>query len=107
MKNPTVYRETCGTAAGYRAHTHRGEERCEPCKKAWTKNCDKYRRPTTPNSQVLIEEIEWLLKAHQGSHYILKAVGYTGREGTLRSRLEKHNRADLARRLLRMEDQAA
>lgn len=107
MKAPAVHRDTCGTPAGYRAHTHRGEERCEPCKKAWTKNCEQYRRASTPRTQILIEEIEWLLKAHQGQHYILKAVGYVGRESTLRGRLEKHNRADLARRLLNMEDQAA
>ena len=105
--NPTTRRDTCGTVQGYRAHQRNHEVRCTPCRTVWNERCKKYRPEPRPTSQVLIEEIEWLLKAHQGSHYILKAVGYTGRENTLRSRLEKHHRADLARRLLNMEDQAA
>lgn len=107
MKVATIHRDTCGTPAGYRAHTKHNEERCEPCKKAWTERCKQYRPQTRPSAQVLIEEIEWLLKAHQGQHYILKAIGYAGRESSLKSRLEKNHRTDLVHRLLNMEDQAA
>lgn len=107
MKNPTIHRDTCGTEKGYRAHQRNKEERCQPCRTAWNNRCKKYTPEPPPKAAEVIEEIEWLLKAHQGTHYILKAIGYTGREHSLKSRLEKHRRPDLARRLLNMEDQAA
>jgi hypothetical protein len=109
MKNPTVNRDICGTPAGYRAHTKRVEERCQPCKEAWTIRCRKYTKtaPTLPTAAEVIAEIEWMLSLNQGSGYILKAIGYTGREEQLRSRLQKWGRMDVYRRLCMMEQEAA
>jgi len=102
MKNPTVHRDICGTPAGYRAHTKRVEERCQPCKEAWTVRCRKYTKPTPtlPTAAEVIAEIEWMLSLNQGSGYILKAIGYTGREDSLRARLQKWGRLDVYHRLI-------
>jgi len=64
MSVPATHRDTCGTPAGYRAHRRRGEERCQPCLTAWNERCEKYRPESTPKIAEVIEEIEWLLKAH-------------------------------------------
>jgi len=107
MKNPTVRREVCGTPAGYRAHRKRDEDRCQPCLTAWNDRCEKYRPEPTPKINEVIAEIEWMLSLNQGSGYILKAIGYTGREDSLRARLQKWGRLDLYRRLCMMEYEAA
>jgi hypothetical protein len=109
MRNPTVYRDICGTELGYRTHTKRVEERCQPCKEAWTIRCRKYTKPapTLPTVDEIVAEIEWMLSLNQGSGYILKAIGYTGREDSLRSRLQKWGRMDVYRRLCMMETEAA
>jgi len=98
--NPTIIRPICGTDAGYRAHTKRVEERCQPCKTAWTERCKKYTHRTKMTAQEIAEEIEWLLSLNQGEHYILRAIGYQGRERSLEARLRDHGLQDVARRLL-------
>ena len=109
MKNPTVHRDICGTPAGYRAHTKRVEERCQPCKEAWTIRCRQYTKPTPtlPTAAEVIAEIEWMLSLNQGSGYILKAIDYTGRENRLRDRLSRTGRIDLYNRLLGIDYQDA
>jgi len=109
MKNPTVYRDICGTENGYRHHSKRTEVTCQPCKTAWTDRCRKYTKTGTgkPTIDEVIVEIEHMLGIGQGSGYILKVIGYTGREEQLRSRLQKWGRLDVYRRLCMMEYEAA
>lgn len=108
MRNPTVHRDICGTENGYRHHSKRTEEVCQPCKTAWTERCKKY----TPSRKTLsfdelAAELEHLLALGQGAHYILKAINYAGREHSLRSRLYAHGRLDLYNRIITEEYMAA
>jgi hypothetical protein len=107
MKNPTVYRDVCGTELGYRHHSKRTEVTCQPCRTAWNERCKKYTPQPSPKIAEVIAEIEWMLSLNQGSGYILKAIGYAGREEQLRSRLQKWGRMDVYRRLCMMETAAA
>jgi hypothetical protein len=100
MTRPTKHRDICGTVEGHRAHVKSKEARCQACADVWS-------IVSGPTTDELAAEIEWLLKLNQGSHYILNAIGYTGREKKLRDRLHKRGYGELAYRLLRMEDQAA
>ena len=103
MKNPTVARDICGTERGYRWHTKYNEERCQPCKAAWTERCKKYAPEYGPSSKEVAAEIDWLLSLNQGQHYTIKAIGYVGREVSLKSRLLRAGRPDLATKLAIME----
>ena len=100
MKNETVERDTCGTWPGYRKHIRMNELTCPDCRAAATLH-DNERRGTTPmlTANDLILEIEHLLSLNQGHGYILKAIGYTGKEKTLAKRLRANGRTDLMDRL--------
>lgn len=100
MRNPTVHRDICGTENGYRKHGKRKEEPCQPCRAAWSIRCQKYNPArTTLDITEFITELEHLTGLGQGTDYILKAVGYAGREKQLRDRLQKHGRVDLFHRV--------
>jgi hypothetical protein len=103
MSNPTVHRDICGTVPGYRLHRKNGEERCQPCKAAWTERCKKYAPEPKPTAEEVAAEIDWLLSLNQGKHYVINAVGYVGREHALKSRLMRASRPDLATKLSIME----
>lgn len=108
MRNPTVHRDICGTENGYRHHSRRTEEVCDPCKKAWSVRCKKYTpQRATLSAPEVINEIEHLLSLSQGTAYILRAVNYAGRERQLRDRLQKHGRLDLYHRTVSEEYWAA
>lgn len=64
-------------------------------------------RKTGMNSRELVSEIEFLLKAGEGSHRILTATGYVRNPGSLKDRLRRAGRTDLTERVLRMEEMAA
>ena len=101
-------RDICGTDKGYRAHISRHEKTCDPCR-AFRKN--KRNTQNGTRSRVTIEEvvteIKWLLSLNQGTHYIIHALGYTGKEASLERRLQNNGRHDLAKRLIRPELVAA
>lgn len=101
----------CGTPAAYRRHHRDGEPPCDPCGNAFREYRASLRRaggvPKRAAITDLIEEIEWLLHLNQGSGYILQAIGYTGKEASLDTRLQRHGYKDLARRLLMMDRAAA
>jgi len=107
MKNPTVNRDICGTENGYRHHTKRVEITCQPCRTAWNDRCKKYLPQPSPKIDEVIAEIEWMRSLGQGSGYILKAIGYTGREESLRARLQKWGRLDVYHNLIGEEYWAA
>lgn len=103
MKNPPVIRDICGTNTGYRRHGKHNEERCQPCKNAWTERCKKYAPEAGPSAEEVAAEIDWLLSLNQGHHYTIRAVGYLGREVSLKSRLLRAGRPDLATQLAIMD----
>lgn len=106
---PTVHRDTCGTEQGYRAHTKRGETRCQPCKTAWATRCRKYkpRQTAHPNANEVAAEIHHMLKLNQGHGYILTAIGYQGRLSALEKRMRDNGHKDLARWAVNLEREAA
>lgn len=107
MRNPTVHRDICGTENGYRHHTKRTEHTCQPCRTAWNNRCKQYTPEPSPKIAEIIAELEWMLSLNQGTHYILKAINYVGREQQLRDRLGKHGRLDLYHRVVSGEYMAA
>lgn len=98
----------CGTRASFKRGC-----RCEPCADASRAYTAGYRakagiRPrTSMTTQEIIHEIEFLLNAGEGTHRIITALGYLGKEQSLKSRLYRAGRTDLTNRILRMEEQAA
>ncbi len=106
--NPTITRDTCGTAKGYRQHYKKGEQRCRPCMDAFSTYC-RDNKGTIENRMTTAEvatEIEWQLTLNQGQYHILRALGYTRNPATLERRLAKAGRHDINARLFGM-DQAA
>ena len=102
MSEPT--RPECGTDKGARIHTARHEKACEPCRafRRERRNTKAGTRSLVTAEEV-IAEIEWFLSLNQGTHHIIKALGYVGKENSLERRLHHHGRGDLAKRLLRPE----
>ena len=86
-----------GTNFGWKVHRNNNETPCDACQEAR----DKY-QPREPSQTIeeLVEEIRFLLNAGEGTHRILQATGYTGREKVLRARLHLNNQDDLANRVL-------
>lgn len=107
MRNPAVYRDICGTENGYRHHSKRTEATCQPCRTAWNNRCKQYLPEPPPKIAEIIHEVEWMLSLNQGTHYILTAIGYEGREKSLQARLQKHGRLDLYHRVISGEYTAA
>lgn len=109
-RNPAQRRSECGTQNGYRLHSRRSEHQCADCleanriyKKQW--RIDGTEKAMT--NEEIAAEVEHLLRLNQGSHTILKALGYTNNPGTLERRLQRAKRKDLIPRLFHMQDQAA
>jgi hypothetical protein len=104
----TVHRDTCGTPQGYWQHEKRKEHPCDPCK-ADRLHRRNARKGTTPKLTIeeVVTEIQWMLKLNQGSGYIIHALGYTGRETSLATRLQRNGHHALSSQLFNMEDQAA
>jgi hypothetical protein len=93
--------QPCGTRSAYRRHRAKGETACKPCitaNTAYSAN-ERLKKGIPPRAtlttETLITEIEHLTGLGQGTDYILKAIGYVGREKQLRDRLQKHKRVDL------------
>lgn len=107
--------QPCGTPGAWRRHKRRNETPCKPCTEAIrASNRERKQkannhkpRPEIPTIQNLTEEIVFLLNAGEGTHRILNATGYTGRERALRSLLHKHGHHDLANRVLNPWELAA
>lgn len=98
--------QPCGTPAAWRRHRRRNEEACEPCTQAIrAANRERKRRlygykpRPEPTGPALVEELTFLLNAGEGEARILEATGYTGRAPSLRSRLSREGRPDLAARI--------
>ena len=106
--NPTTSRPECGTDKGIRLHTKHHEPGCEPCRayRRERRNAEAGTRARVTVEEV-IAEIEWFLTLNQGTHHIINALGYTGKEASLERRLQNHGRHDLAKRLVRPELVAA
>lgn len=109
-RTPARHRAQCGTQKGYRTHSRRGEHQCPDCaeanriyKKTW--RIDGTEKAMT--NEEIAAEVEHLLRLNQGSHTILKALGYTTNPTTLERRLQRAKRPDLIPRLFHMQDQAA
>lgn len=105
----TTTRQPCGTPAAYKRGC-----RCTPCKDA-RREYDVARRlkagikpaNETMNTAEVINEIEFLLKAGEGEHRIIQALGYVGRENTLLRRLYRAGRNDLATQIFKQWELAA
>lgn len=98
MTNPTVYRDVCGTAKGFFKHRNERETKCGPCKAAWVRHQRAYKAtPKQPRitTHEIAEEIRHLLSLGQGYGYIVPAVGYDSRLGSLEKRLRHHGYGDL------------
>jgi hypothetical protein len=106
MRKPAKSRKQCGTAEGHRQHVKRDEQDCEPCAAAWVERLKEPRHSHIPSAAEVAEEIEWMLKLNEGTGYILHAIGYTGRENALRTRLALHGYNATTSKLLGA-DQAA
>lgn len=100
--------QPCGTPAAWRRHRRNNETPCQPCTDAiHAHDQGRKKRPnkgiytmgTQPTSAELIQEILFLLNAGEGEARILAATGYTGRAPSLRSRLSRERRNDLAARI--------
>lgn len=94
----------CGTEQAYKRHKYRGEEPCETCATAHNERTGHHSKITIED---LIAEIRFLVNAGEGTHRILQATGYLGREGTLRSRLTQAGQHHLAQQALNPWDLAA
>lgn len=98
MTNPTVYRDVCGTPKGYFAHRNNQETKCQPCRDAGAAQQRAYRagvrRPQITTHE-LAAEVRHLLQLGQGYGYIVPAVGYAGRLGSLEKRLRRDGYGDL------------
>jgi hypothetical protein len=98
----------CGQYRGARRHTRKGEETCPACKEARR----DYQRKRLGiegitgaiNANDLIEEIEFFLSAGRGQYEILKAIG-NPKPDTLKQRLARHGRSDLATRIYNMDEE--
>lgn len=103
----------CGTVAAAKRHRVHGEKPCDACLQAERDRSETDRRAkgSKPSNTIptadLIEEIRFLLNAGEGEARILSAVGYTGRAGTLRSRLTQAGEHTLAAQIFNPWDLAA
>lgn len=73
---------------------------CTPCRESRNAEQRERRRAAAPQgpppgSDELIEEIRFMMSLRQGHAYILRAVGYTGREAALKNRLQRHGCLDV------------
>lgn len=51
QRKPAVRRRQCGTVAGYRQHTRRGEKTCEDCRRAHREYMAEYKRSRSDSSR--------------------------------------------------------
>lgn len=120
MTATTITREICGTHRGYYKHRKNGEPRCQPCKDAYAIHQQDYRTDRangvvrTVRTQVradgvrqpristpeIVAEIRHLMSLGQGHAYILRAVGYAGREAVLKNRLQRPGYGDVYNELM-------
>lgn len=108
--NPPVTRPICGTVQGHSRHKKLGEQRCAPCKAAAATEQRKqragiYKPKPAEAAQYVAEEIRHMLALNQGHGYIIRAVGYQGREHSLERLLHRYGQRNLYARL--MGDQSA
>jgi hypothetical protein len=107
--NQTKELQPCGTVAAAKRHRVHGEKPCPPCLQAERDRSEAARRAkgskitnTTPFDE-LIDEIQFLIMCGEGEQRILQATGYTGRAGTLRSRLTQAGQHNLANQVFGYE----
>lgn len=91
-KLPPTETGACGTSTGYDRHAKKGEYKCQPCRDAEAQRKRKYSKYATPKPTAadIAEEIQFFLHCGEGTHAILKAIGYTHSPKNLRARLKKH-----------------
>jgi len=101
----------CGTPAALKRHRYHNDPPCDVCLKADRERAEVVRRakgiPEHITTEELIQELRFLLNAGEGTHRILTATGYKGREHSLRTRLGKAGHHQLAAQILNPWDLAA
>ena len=113
-KLPPTDTGVCGTPKGTKRHWRKNETACRPCLDAYavyrkTQGPRPKRRleePRNPTVQEIAAEIEFFLRCGEGTHAILKALGYAHNPASLRSRL-RVNGYDQINELLFGESEAA